>query len=255
MRKNILLSFLFLSTASFAFAQIDSLWNLDRLSYATVLLAQPAGESGTATIISHNSKVYLLTANHVSSVMKADAIVIFRIAGDKPYQIGLRELLSKNEQFIPHEEADISIIPLNPLDKTIGKALFDRAFPSNQISILKLLPSKEEQICFLGYPIIDMKLEHFYPISFKTTLASGYLTQLRGDTKRPSQFFYLNSPSMQGCSGGPVFSSVLNDLIYVGTSTHLIGVVHGTASDNTGGKLSSNTPAFYIWDLLNSLKN
>ncbi len=37
--------------------------------------------------------------------------------------------------------------------------------------------------------------------------------------------------------------------------TLMIGVVHGTASDDTGGKMAAITPSFYIWDLLNKTQN
>lgn len=102
--------------------------------------------------------------------------------------------------------------------------------------------------------MIDVNLEYLSPITFRTTLASGLITQPRADTKTLSAFFFLNAPSMQGASGGGIYASVLNDMLYVGTATKLIGVVHGTTSDETGGKLSMNTPSFYVWELLRILK-
>ena len=39
-------------------------------------------------------------------------------------------------------------------------------------------------------------------------------------------------------------------MYFGGNVTILIGVVHGTATDNTGGKLATITPSYYVWDLL-----
>jgi hypothetical protein len=65
----------------------------------------------------------------------------------------------------------------------------------------------------------------------------------------------LESPSVGGYSGGPVF-----DLGYqiVGVMTTTTGsgktichgLIHGTISDDTGGKMAAVTPAFYLSDLL-----
>jgi hypothetical protein len=36
--------------------------------------------------------------------------------------------------------------------------------------------------------------------------------------------------------------------------TLILGIVHGTAQDGTGGKLAAIFPSFYIWDLLEVVK-
>ncbi len=43
-------------------------------------------------------------------------------------------------------------------------------------------------------------------------------------------------------------------MFFGGNVTVLIGVIHGTASDDSGGKLAQITPAFYIWDLFKNFK-
>jgi hypothetical protein len=56
-------------------------------------------------------------------------------------------------------------------------------------------------------------------------------------------------PSIEGCSGSGVYFSV-KKAFYMGAKTTLmIGIVHGTQGDSTGGKLAAVTPSYYIFDL------
>jgi hypothetical protein len=58
---------------------------------------------------------------------------------------------------------------------------------------------------------------------------------------------------MGGYSGGPIF-----DLGYLSTpvmrqsygETTLLGFVHGTYSDQTGGKIALVTPSYYLKDII-----
>lgn len=94
---------------------------------------------------------------------------------------------------------------------------------------------------------------HFSPFTFRSFPSSNILTLNRADTNTPCEFYCLENPSMGGYSGGPVF-----DLGYLKTplmqqnygSTLIKGFVHGTMSDNTGGKIALITPAKYLLDLL-----
>jgi len=76
------------------------------------------------------------------------------------------------------------------------------------------------------------------------------ITQLRADTKTKCNFYYLSVPSIQGYSGSGVYFSVKKTTIYYGgNKTFLIGIVHGTQSDDTVGKLAAITPSYYISEL------
>lgn len=75
------------------------------------------------------------------------------------------------------------------------------------------------------------------------------ITQKGYDTKTKSNFFYLNVPSIEGCSGSGVFFSVKKAIYMAGKATLMIGVVHGTQGDSTGGKLAAVTPSYYVLDL------
>lgn len=253
MKYLILLSILFTNTS--AFCQLDSLWNLDGVSNVTVMLYQKisdtSGINGSATILNYKQRYFLLTANHVAKEMKTNASVVFHLSGDKPGTVGLTTITKgQNLNWKVHAIADLAIIELNTIDKNVDQRLTEWSFPAHQIYDKSDLPQKEADLTFLGFPRIDLDLQHFSPLTFNSHLASGLITQLRYDTKTKCNFYYLDIPSMQGCSGSGVYYSVKKAMFFGGSITILMGVVHGTATDETGGKLATITPSFYIWDLL-----
>lgn len=255
MMKSIIYTILLFFVMTNLDAQPIKLWDLDGLSDSTVLLYQQIdntkASSGSATIISFRQKFYLLTASHVAKDLKNDAKVIIRLDGDKPKIINLIEN-SNNKSIIwtHHPIADLAILELNIIDKEFLQKATKWAFPSEQIYNQKDLPSRDADLTFLGYPRIDLQMEHFSALTFSAYLASGLLTQNRYDTQTKCNFYFLNVPSMQGCSGSGVYFSVKKAMFFGGDATLLIGIVHGTAGDDTGGKLATITPSYYIWDIL-----
>lgn len=233
----------------------DSLWDEDRISNATVLLYQKVNNTsaniGSGTVIIRNGRHYILTASHVSKEMKNDAKVIFRLKGDKPGIFDLLPIIKdKILKWQDHPVADIAIIELESKSNSVKTILEDYAFPAELIHGGKELPPHGADLTFLGYPIVDMEMEHFSPLIFTAYLASGLITQPRADTKSKCNFYYLSVPTIQGCSGSGVYFSVKKTTIYYGGSkTLMIGIVHATQSDNTGGKLAAITPSYYIFDL------
>lgn len=237
------------------FAQTkDTLWDQDRIANATVFLYQKisdtAAKSGSGTLIIRNGRYYILTASHVAKELKNDAKVIFRLKGDKP---GIFDLLSitkdKSLKWNHHPVADIAMVELDTKGSSFKTILEDYAFPGELIHGGKDLPQRDADLTFLGYPIVDMEMEHFSPLIFTGYLSSGLITQLRYDTKSRCNFFYLNVPSIEGCSGSGVYFSVKKQFYIAGKSTLMIGIVHGTQGDSTGGKLAAVTPSYYIFDL------
>jgi len=233
----------------------DLLWDEDRISNATVLLYQKLDNAkasiGSGTILSRDGKYYILTASHVSKQMKKDAKVVLRLKGDKPSILDLFKISKdKSLKWKQHSVADIAIIELETQDKSIKTILEDYAFPAELIHGRKELPTHGADLTFLGYPIVDMEMEHFSPLIFTAYLSSGLITQTRADTKTKCNFYYLSVPAAQGCSGSGVYFSVKKATLYYGGSkTLMIGVVHGTQSDDTGGKLAAITPSYYISEL------
>jgi hypothetical protein len=111
--------------------------------------------------------------------------------------------------------------------------------------------SRDASVTAIGFPIFDAIGKYFSPLTFNSNFSSGYITLPRADTKQLTTFQVLENPSIQGYSGGPLFIGIKKDGVSVGPNyTVLVGVMHGTYSDNTGGKLALITPAYFIFDLI-----
>lgn len=255
--KHLLTSLIFIILTFDSYSQNEKKqWNQQELSDVSILLyrqiTDTTGESGTGTIISNGTRYFLLTAAHVSRNMDKKSQIVFRIGNDKPLIKQFKDLtLDPKIIWVRHDVADIAIIELKlPKDTLLSNRYKRLAFSINQIYSGKELVSRSADLTFFGYPVIDLDLEHFSPLTFNAYLASGLITQYRGDIKIKCTFFYLNTPSIQGCSGSGVFFSVSKPMFFGGDTTVLVGIMHGTYSDNTGGKLAAVTPAYYIFDLL-----
>jgi len=231
-------------------------WNDEEVGDMSILLYRKINDStantGTGTIINNKSKYFILTAQHVALNMDEETIVVFRLPGDKPKFVNLKKLVRNNSiNWINHKEADISIIELDlPMEIQLRERIVLNSFPIEQINLSKKLPSRDVDITFFGYPVIDLNMEHFSALNINSRICSGLITQKRADNKKLSTFFYLDRPSIQGCSGSGVYYSVSRSMYIGGNKTILIGIMHGTKSDNTGGKLSMITPSYYLLDLL-----
>jgi len=230
----------------------DPIWDQDQIADATVLVV--GDHSGSATIVVKANRYYLLTASHIAKDLRDSSKIVFRLMGDKPSIQDLR-LITKDKlmNWKHHAVADVALIELDLGSSPLKATIEERAFPAELIHSGKDLPKRDVDLTFLGYPIVDMQMEHFSPLVFTAYLSSGLITQERGDTKTKSNFFYLNVPSIQGCSGSGVFFSVKKSFYMAGKTTLMIGVMHGTFRDNTGGKLAAVTPSFYVLDLLKEL--
>jgi hypothetical protein len=69
------------------------------------------------------------------------------------------------------------------------------------------------------------------------------------DTNTPCEFFLLENPSVGGYSGGPIFDlgiMIVGSMTVTKERTYCLGLMHGTISDKTGGKLAAVTPAYYL---------
>lgn len=63
----------------------------------------------------------------------------------------------------------------------------------------------------------------------------------------------MENPSVGGYSGGPVLDlgyMVLPNMETKKEKTVLHGVIHGTISDDTGGKIAMITPIYYLKNII-----
>ncbi|KAA5825725.1 trypsin-like peptidase domain-containing protein [Algibacter amylolyticus] len=256
MKKNIILIILIFQINIIEGQEKKTQWDEIEISDMSALLYKQktasTASTGTCSIIEHNAKFYLVTAAHVAKPMDSLSQIIFRIENDKPYKVDLKRISATSGiNWVFHKEADMAILELKiPNEKFLKNRIENNSFPSSQINNGKNLPSRDSDITFFGYPVIDLDLTHFSSLSFNSKICSGLLTQRRGDNKKKSTFFYLNIPSIQGCSGSGVYYSVKRSMFHGGKKTIFLGVMHGTYSDNTGGKLAAITPSYYLFDIL-----
>ena len=255
MKKDIFFAFLILFTVFTSAQDKIEKWKVEELADISILLYRQitpkTAKTGTGTIVNHGNRYFLLTASHVAKNMDSLSHLVFRLKGDKPYSKKISILTKeKNVSWIHHKIADIAIIELKiPDDPILLNQYYVNSFPISQINPNRETPTRSMNIIYYGYPVLDLKLNHFSALSFDSHLSSGLITSKRGDTKTNCDLFFLESPSIQGCSGSGVYVGVEKIGVSVGPAqTILVGVMHGTFSDNTGGKLAIVTPSFYIFD-------
>ncbi len=132
---------------------------------------------------------------------------------------------------------------------------------ASRFTPIKLLRGEESApprfltLTVLGFPLALGVSGKFSPISRETKAASDLLTTNRGDTKKPALFFVTQDPSIGGFSGAPVFDTGLpysteGNMVLRSKTLQVVGIVHGTLSDDTGGKLGAVTPAYLLLELL-----
>lgn len=110
-------------------------------------------------------------------------------------------------------------------------------------------PERHIQLTVLGFPKGLGAEGRFSPLSLQTLPASGILTLPGFDNGKKATFFILQNPAMGGYSGAPVIDVSLYQFGAVSTTgggTRLFGLVHGTLSDDTGGKLAAVVPSAFI---------
>ena len=231
----------------------------EQIAPVVVSLRQPKGPNqevmGTGTLVANSkNELYIVTAAHVAADMDFSGYLIVGDQDDKPEKIAWEQLIS--ESSIPwqsHNEADIAIVKIQPI-KTVLPKLQGRFLPADIFYTEKKSPSRDAQLTSVGFPM-GLGTEGFFsPLTFLSRASSGLLTLPRFDTKQLCTFFMLENPSIGGYSGCPVLDLGIQIMgpmtTTTGRGTRCHGIMHGTISDNTGGKLAAVTPSFYLSDLL-----
>jgi len=157
-----------------------------------------------------------------------------------------------------HDSADVAVIQIR--NKDVVKPLAGRALTPPLLLESLEAPPRERALTILGFPLglgalvlgPDARVS---PITRESRTASGLITLRRGDTKKPAVFFLLDNPSIGGFSGAPVFLFPApfgqdGALVIPSGESVCVGLVHGTQSDETGGKLTLVVPASSIVDTL-----
>ncbi len=213
----------------------------------------PAGDNaniGSGFLVRSDNTVLLVTASHVAKHLEHTWQMVM------PGSDGRAVILeASNLGWSVSSTADAAIAVLRPDDPQHHKALLDRSLPGNLVSARPLPPSRDIPLTVMGYPLGIGATGYVSPISIDTRAASGFVTLERADNKKLATFILLQDPSVGGLSGGPVFDTGKSyfgggRMLSVRSGVSLVGLVHGTISDKTGGKFAAIVPATEINKLI-----
>ena len=197
---------------------------------------------------------WIVTANHVARYTTEETDVIIATKDGKALSLKLI-LLGPLTMWRHHEEADISAfqIMFSPVNKPF---MDNRFFPYDHFNLTKNAVSRDFELTSIGFPQGLGISGVFSPFSFRSFASSGFVTLPRADIHTPSVFFCLENPSVGGYSGCPVFDlgySTNGIMTTTKERTWCHGIMHGTMSDDTGGKIAMVTPAFYLKDIIDGV--
>ena len=218
----------------------------------SILTPTTAGKAkiGTGSFISTNNKVYLLTAQHISCDTNDTTILALGDAQSNCMTVPLKDLVQGNV-WKSHPKADMAIIEINI---SLRPDIFtNRCYPIDHINLTNNPASRDDELTVIGFPQGLGIRGKFSPLTFRSYASSSILTLNRFDTHTPSDFFCLENPSVGGYSGGPVFDlgyQIMGALTTQKEKTIMHGIVHGTMTDDTGGKIALITPMYYLNDII-----
>jgi hypothetical protein len=208
---------------------------------------------GTGILVLHKDRPFILTAQHVANDTSINGTIVIKGAGDLPISIPIRSLVPNQAlKWVAHHEADLAAFEIFPQNDAVMSTLQERFLPIDFFFNNKAAPNRNIHLTSIGFPLGLGVHGHFSPLMFESRASSGLLTLLRADTQSLQTFFALENPSVGGYSGCPVVDTSIyaaGSMVTTGGGTCFYGVMHGTISDNTGGKIAMVTPSFYVHEL------
>jgi hypothetical protein len=202
---------------------------------------------GTGIFVAKGNDLYLLTATHVAiTTNKTTAIVISDAQGNAT-SIPLVSF-NKGLAWKHHPIADISALPIQ-MGPTIQAHLVGRILPFDHFHTQRMPISRDIELTCVGFPNGLGAQGMFSPLTYRSYVSSALISLNRADTNTPCEFFLLENPSVGGYSGGPIFDlgiMIVGSMTVTKERTYCLGLMHGTISDKTGGKLAAVTPAYYL---------
>ena len=229
---------------------------VETLANMVVNLREPTPQGdkvGTGILVVHKDRPFVLTASHVAADITTSGLFVIKGAGDLPIVIHADKIVPTSSlNWKHHAEADLAAFEIFPQDQATHEALQQRFLPLEFFAGVKAAPNRDLLLTSIGFPL-GLGIHGFFsPLTFESKASSGLLTLARADTQRPQTFFALQNPSIGGYIGCPVVDlSVFRAgaMTTTGDGTVIYGLMHGTVSDNTGGKLALVTPSFYVHEL------
>ncbi|HNY64813.1 MAG TPA: serine protease [Deltaproteobacteria bacterium] len=229
---------------------------IDSVEPCVVFLTREAGGGkasafGTGFLVDREGRPYLVTASHVAKDLGADFKIVMPGEGGRPVVDRMQGV-----KWIVSPSADVAYTGIDKDDHGEIRKLLQRSIPAHFLTARSLPPSRDISLIAVGYPLGLGSKGYVSPLTLETRAASGFITLKRFDNHKDATFILLQSPSVSGLSGGPVFD-VGRPLIEGGTVSpregiSLVGLVSGVIWDKTGGKFAMIVPATEISKLFDS---
>jgi hypothetical protein len=200
--------------------------------------------AGTGFLLANGQAVCLITVQHIARHTTKDSLVTL-LLGDTPITLKLANISATSPPgWVLHEKADIAALRLKPREDS-ALQVFRRA----QILSAEPVPARERPVMVFGFPR-GLGVSNFSPVSQKFSRASNIAITISDEFPTPAEYYFLDRPSVDGYSGAPVFH--VPGLFTRGGGLvsrrdfALVGVVAGTLSDKTGGKLRAVVPPKFV---------
>lgn len=202
-------------------------------------------------LCSDQQKLFLITASHVAKKFN-DSTTVYLAGKNNIIKQSLTTIKSSNP-IIYHKNADVCAIEVNiTIYNSLGADCI--VYPTSIIDKNKIENlSRDYELTSMGFPNgLGIGL-NFEPLTFRSYAASNIVKNASGlDGGYKSDVFFMENASCGGYSGCPVIDlgyRVDGFMIQTG-ETFIYGIMHGTLSDDTGGKMAVVTPAYYILDII-----
>lgn len=212
------------------------------------------GITGTAFFVSDTISLYIVTAEHVAKEMTPNSDIVINGESDKPMVYKLRDLAFRKDslKWTSNSYADVATLLLDNNSKIFQHPYFV-PIPIDIIESERV-PIREREVTTVGFPLGLGYEKHFSPISKVSKPSSGLIELPRFDNGVISTFFLLDDPSISGFSGSPVFELPTQlvagkEPVFVNVY-RLMGLVHGSIADKTGGGFAAIVPSRYIIETL-----
>lgn len=193
---------------------------------------------------------WIVTASHVARETNDNTSIVISTKDGKAEALPLK--LFGLTGWKHHSIGDISVFQIQ-FNTDNQRFMEGRFFPYDHLNLSNKPVSRDYELTAIGFPKGLGTEDYFSPFTFRSYASSGFVTLPRGDTKTMSTFFCLENPGVGGYSGCPVFDlgyETNGTMIVTREQTWCHGFMHGTISDDTGGKIAMVTPAFYLKDLI-----
>ncbi|MFA5261462.1 MAG: trypsin-like peptidase domain-containing protein [Candidatus Omnitrophota bacterium] len=211
---------------------------------------------GSGFLVNDSNSLFLVTASHVAKLMTTDSFVNLMGQKGETVRLQLAQLSGKNSptNWLHHDEADVAVLELFPSPEIANKYLQQRFLPAEIIAADREAPSRNLPLTVFGFPLgIGSSEKKFSPLTKQSHCASDLVTLKLADAPIQTTIFFLEDPSIEGYSGGPVLDiSIykLGAMQTTGSGTKLWGLIHGTSSDSSGGKLAVVVPSYFILETI-----